>query len=71
MRYRRVAKLKVPALPSEEHRTRLIEEIASMLPRRELPPEARQAALTLIEWLARRLPHDTSPPDGIDGPVRR
>ena len=52
-------------LPSETKRTRLIEEIASMLPKREVPPEARKAALTLIGWLARRLPHDTSPPDGM------
>lgn len=33
-----------------------------MLPRREVPPEARQAALTLIGWLARRSPQE--PPDG-------
>jgi hypothetical protein len=48
-------------LPCCAERQRLIAEIASMLPKREVPPEARKAALTLIGWLARRTP--TEPPD--------
>jgi hypothetical protein len=43
---------------SEASRTRLIGEIASVLRRPEIPPETRQAGLTLIGWLARRLPQD-------------
>jgi len=43
---------------SEASRTRLIGEIASVLRRPEIPPETRQAGLTLIGWLARRMPQD-------------
>jgi len=43
---------------SEASRTRLIGEIATMVRQAEVPPEAKQAGLTLIGWLARRLPQD-------------
>jgi hypothetical protein len=43
---------------SEASRTRLIGQIATMLRQSEVPPEAKQAGLTLIGWLARRLPQD-------------
>jgi len=43
---------------SEASRTRLIGEIASVLRRPEIPPETKQAGLTLIGWLARRMPED-------------
>jgi hypothetical protein len=39
-------------------RTKLIGEIASLLRNPELPAEARQAGLTIIGWLARRMPQD-------------
>ena len=43
---------------SEASRTRLIGEIATVLRQAEVPPEAKRAGLTLIGWLARRLPQD-------------
>ena len=54
---------------SEEARTRMIGEIASVLNAENVPADAKAAGLTLIGWLARRMPHDTSPPD--DGTRRR
>jgi hypothetical protein len=48
---------------SEGCRRRLIGDLANVLKSSQLPPEARQAGLTLIGWLARRFPHDTTPPD--------
>lgn len=41
---------------SECDRTRLIAELATLLRDCELPDEARHAGLTLIGWLARRMP---------------
>jgi hypothetical protein len=43
---------------SEPSRTRLIEEIATLIREDALTPEARAAGLTLIGWLARRMPQD-------------
>lgn len=40
----------------EEERTRLISQIASLLQETSIPKEAREAGLTLIGWLARRMP---------------
>lgn len=40
----------------EEERTRLIGQIASLLQDTSTPAEAREAGLTLIGWLARRMP---------------
>ncbi len=50
---------------SEDSRARLIGEIASVLHSKTVPPEAKQAGLTLIGWLARRMPDDRTPPHGI------
>ena len=52
---------------TEDQRTRLIGEIATVLNHSELPPDARQAGLTLIGWLARRMPQDA----GTSGPSTR
>jgi len=52
----------------ERDRTQLIGEIASVLNQPTVPPEARQAALTLIGWLARRMPGEPSPE--VIGPER-
>jgi hypothetical protein len=41
---------------AEEHRTRLIGEIAKVLREECVPEEARAAGLVLIGWLARRMP---------------
>jgi hypothetical protein len=46
------------ALMSQTQRTELIGKIAKMLRDTDCPPEARQAGLTFIGWLARRMPHD-------------
>jgi hypothetical protein len=43
-------------MTAEEQRTRLIGEIARVLRDGPVPEEARSAALTLIGWLARRMP---------------
>jgi len=43
---------------SESGRTRLIAEIASLLHDTAVPAEAKSAGLTLIGWLARRMPDD-------------
>ncbi len=47
-----------PLTLSETTRARLIADIASVLRAGEIPSEARAAGLTLIGWLARRLPED-------------
>lgn len=51
---------------SECDRTRLISELASLLRDCELPEEARHAGLTLIGWLARRMPGETASTVGVD-----
>jgi hypothetical protein len=40
----------------EDERTRLIGQIVSLLREGSVPDEAREAGLTLIGWLARRMP---------------
>ena len=54
---------------TEEARTRMIGDIATALNAHNVPADAKAAGLTLIGWLARRMPYDTSPPD--DGTRRR
>jgi hypothetical protein len=55
----------------EEERTRLIGEIASLLRGDSVPDEARAAGLTLIGWLARRMPGEGPSQDGVDEMKRR
>ena len=55
----------------EQDRTRLIGEIASVLCDRTMPAEARAAALTLIGWLARRMPGECASTNGVEEMVRR
>lgn len=43
-------------MTAEEERTRLIGDIARVLGDGPVPDDARAAALTLIGWLARRMP---------------
>ena len=43
-------------MTDEEERTRLIGDIARVLRDGPVPDDARAAALTLIGWLARRMP---------------
>jgi predicted RNA polymerase sigma factor len=43
-------------MTAEEERTRLIGDIAKVLRDDAMPDDARAAALTLIGWLARRMP---------------
>jgi len=45
-------------LMSPATRTRLIGQIVTIVRGDGVPPEARQAGLTLVGWLARRMPHD-------------
>lgn len=51
---------------SESARTKLIAELASLLRDCQLPDEARCAGLTLIGWLARRMPGETASRDGVE-----
>jgi hypothetical protein len=46
-------------------RTRLIAELTSLLRDCELPDEARTAGLTLIGFLARRMPGETASTVGV------
>ena len=48
---------------SEYDRTRLIEEIITVVSAPDVPCEARKAALELVCWLARRMPWDDAPCD--------
>lgn len=58
-------------MASEEDRTRLIGEIASLIRDARVPDEARCAALTLIGWLARRMPGECAHDAGVDEMKRR
>lgn len=51
---------------SERDRTRLIAELASILRECSMPDDARSAGLTLIGWLARRMPGEAASTDGVD-----
>lgn len=62
---RLMSELQLAAL-SQASRTKLISEIVSVLRQTNVPPEAMQAGLTLVGWLARRMPHDD-----IDGRTLR
>lgn len=55
----------------EEERTRLIGQIASLLRETSIPAEAREAGLTLIGWLARRMPGEPVSIVGVDEMCRR
>ena len=51
---------------SECDRTRLIAELASLLRECSMPDDARCAGLTLIGWLARRMPGEAPSTDGVE-----
>lgn len=53
-------------MSSEDERTRLIGEIACLLRGESVPDEARSAGLTLIGWLARRMPGETPCQHGVE-----
>jgi hypothetical protein len=55
----------------EEERTRLIAQIASILNEATTPADARAAGLTLIGWLARRMPGEAPSRDGVEEMHRR
>lgn len=58
-------------MAAEEQRTRLIAEIASLLNEGSMPPDARAAGLTLIGWLARRMPGEQPHEAGVEEMRRR
>jgi hypothetical protein len=58
-------------MTAEEERTRLIGEIARVLRDDPVPDDARAAALTLIGWLARRMPGEAVSTVGVNEMVRR
>ena len=58
-------------MAAEEDRTRLIGELASLLREPSVPAEARAAGLTLIGWLARRMPGEAASRDGVEEMHRR
>lgn len=49
----------------EDERTRLIGELASLLREDSMPDDARAAGLTLIGWLARRMPGEGPSQAGV------
>ena len=51
---------------AEEHRTRLIGEIAKVLREECVPDDARAAGLVLIGWLARRMPGESAHALGVE-----
>ncbi len=54
-------------MAAEEQRTRLIAEIASLLSSEDgMPADARAAGLTLIGWLARRMPGEDPSQAGVE-----
>ncbi len=53
-------------MAAEDQRTRLIAEIASLIASEDgMPAEARAAGLTLIGWLARRMPGEDPSNAGV------
>lgn len=58
-------------MPSERDRTRLIAELASLLHECHLTEDARCASLTLIGWLARRMPGEAASTDGVEHAKRQ
>ena len=55
----------------EDERTRLIGQIASLLRESTIPQDAREAGLTLIGWLARRMPGEPVSIVGVEEMCRR
>jgi hypothetical protein len=55
----------------EEERTRLIGQIADLIRESSIPKEARDAGLTLIGWLARRMPGEPTSIVGVEEMHRR
>ena len=53
-------------MTEESERTRLIADIMRLLREPALPEQARTAGMTLIGWLARRLPHEAPHAIGIE-----
>lgn len=53
-------------MPKECDRTRLIGEIARLLAVERMPDDTRTAALTLIGWLARRMPGECAHALGVE-----
>jgi hypothetical protein len=58
-------------MPEEGERCRLIGEIARVLKDHAIPEDARHAGLTLIAYLARRMPGECASQDGVEVMVRR
>jgi len=58
-------------MPSECERTRLIGEIAHLLAVERMPEDTRTAALTLIGWLARRMPGECAHALGVEEAISR
>ncbi len=52
-------------IPNECERTRLIGEISKLLREPLMPESTRTAGLTLIGWLARRMPGETAHALGV------
>jgi uncharacterized protein YidB (DUF937 family) len=55
----------------EEERTRLIGQIANLLREGSVPEDAHKAGLTLIGWLARRMPGEPVSLAGVEEMLRR
>jgi hypothetical protein len=54
-----------PAIPDEGERARLIRDISRVIREPQLPETTRSACLTLIGWLARRMPGEAAHALGV------
>lgn len=61
----------IAKMACEEERTRLIGQIASLLREGSVPEDAHKAGLTLIGWLARRMPGEPVSLAGVEEMLRR
>jgi hypothetical protein len=53
-------------IPNEGERARLISDITRLIREPQMPETTRTAGLTLIGWLARRMPGETAHAIGVD-----
>jgi len=53
-------------IPNEGERTRLISDITRLIREPQMPETTRTAGLTLIGWLARRMPGEAAHAIGVD-----
>lgn len=56
-------------VPDESERSRLIGDICRLVHERDVPDDIRKAALTMMGWLARRMPGESAHALGVEEAV--